>query len=413
MSQAAIPAGAGSAGPDTSRSRLIVVSSIGVAQILAWGSSYYLLAVLAGPIASDTGWPLTWIMGALSIGMLVSGLASPRIGHLIDRRGGRPVLAASAVLLSVGLMLLGLAPSLLVFVLAWVVIGLAMGAGLYDPAFSTLGRLYGEHARSAITHVTLFGGFASTVCWPLSAFLVHHLGWRSACLTYAAIHLAVVLPLYLFGVPREAAKPAAAPTATKPATAPGHVQAGQRYAFVVLAAGFTLAAVIMTVLSVHLLTLLQSQGLALAAAVALGTLIGPAQVGARVLEMLFGRKAHPIWSLVASAVLVAVGLGMLVGAPSVVAAGIVMYGMGSGIRSIARGTVPLALFGKEGYAVLMGKIAMPTLIAQAASPFLGAWLLDGFGASTTLAVLCGAAVLNILMVVALLPAVLKKAGKPS
>ncbi|ONG55956.1 MFS transporter [Pseudoroseomonas deserti] len=387
---------------------MTVVSAIGVAQILAWGSSYYLLAVLAGPIASDTGWPLTWIMGALSIGMLVSGLASPRIGHLIDRHGGRPVLAASAVLLSAGLLLLGLAPSLPVFVLAWVILGLAMGAGLYDPAFSTLGRLYGEQARSAITHVTLFGGFASTVCWPLSAFLVDHLGWRGACLTYAAIHLAVVLPLYLFGVPREAAKPATAPTAAKAAAPSGHVQAGQRYAFVMLAAGFTLAAIIMTVLSVHLLTLLQSQGLALAAAVALGTLIGPAQVGARVLEMLFGKKAHPIWSLVASAVLVAVGLGMLVGAPGVVAAGIVMYGMGSGIRSIARGTVPLALFGKEGYAVLMGKIAMPTLIAQAASPFLGAWLLDSFGASTTLAVLCATAVLNILMVLVLVPHALRR-----
>jgi MFS family permease len=391
-------------GPATGRSRLVVVSAIGVAQILAWGSSYYLLAVLAGPVVADTGWPLTWLMGALSSGMLVSGLASPRVGHLIDRHGGRPVLATSAILFSAGLLLLGLAPGLPVFVLAWVVLGLAMGAGLYDPAFSTLGRLYGEHARPAITHVTLFGGFASTVCWPLSALLVDHLGWRGACLTYAAIHVVVVLPLYLFGVPREEAKPSPAP---KAAAAAGQVQANQRYAFIVLAAGFTLAAIIMTVLSVHLLTLLQTQGLALATAVALGTLIGPAQVGARVLEMFFGRKAHPIWSLVASAVLVAVGLGMLVGAPGVAAAGIVMYGMGSGIRSIARGTVPLALFGKEGYAVLMGKIAMPTLIAQAASPFLGAWLLDGFGASTTLAVLCGAAVLNILMVLALVPVALR------
>jgi len=388
-----------------SHSRLAVASAIGTAQILAWGSSYYLLAVLAGPITADTGWPLTWIMGALSIGMLVSGLVSPRIGHLIDQRGGRPVLAASAALLSAGLLLLGVAPNLLVFVLAWVVLGLAMGAGLYDPAFSTLGRLYGEQARPAITHVTLFGGFASTVCWPLSAFLVDHLGWRGACLTYAAIHLAVVLPLYLLWVPREAAAAAQAPTSARSPAVPGRVPASQRYAFVMLASAFTLAAVIMTVISVHLLALLQSQGLALAAAVALGTLIGPSQVGARVLEMLFGRQAHPIWSLVASSFLVAVGLGMLVGAPGVAAAGIVMYGMGSGIRSIARGTVPLALFGNAGYAVLMGRIAMPTLIAQAASPFLGAWLLDRFGAHITLAVLCAASVLNILMVLALLPAV--------
>jgi MFS family permease len=408
MSQVTAAPADTAAGPAASHPRLAVVSTIGVAQILAWGSSYYLLAVLAGPIAADTGWSLSWIMGALSVGMLVSGLASPRIGHLIHDRGGRPVLAASAMLLSLGLLMLGVAPNLPVFVAAWVVIGLGMAAGLYDPAFSALGRLYGEDARSAITHVTLFGGFASTVCWPLSAFLVEQVGWRGTCLTYAAIHLAVVLPLYLAGVPREERRAPDIPTGA--AIPAGHVRPEQRLAFVLLAAGFTLASVVMTVVSVHLLTLLQSRGVGLAAAVAFGALIGPSQVGARILEMLVGRRAHPIWSLVASTVLVAIGLGMLVGDVTVAGAGIVLYGAGSGIRSIARGTVPLALFGREGYAILMGRIAMPTLVAQAASPSIGAWLLDGFGSTATLAVLCGGAVLNILLVLALLPTALRRLG---
>ncbi len=253
----------------------------------------------------------------------------------------------------------------------------------------------------------LFGGFASTVCWPLTAFLVGHVGWRGACLTYAAIHVTVVLPLYLWGLPREAQRTPRPSTATD-AALPGHVGPDQRLAFVLLASGFTMAAVIMTVISVHLLTLLQSRGLALAAAVGLGALLGPSQVGARVLEMLLGRKSHPIWSLLASAVLVAVGLAMLVGAPGVAAAGIVLYGSGSGIRSIARGTVPLALFGREGYAILMGRIAMPTLVAQAASPSIGAWLLEGFGPTVTLAVLCGAAIVNIVLVLALVPIALRR-----
>jgi Major Facilitator Superfamily len=388
--------------PAASRPRVVVTSAIGLAQILAWGSSYYLMAVLAGPVAADTGWPLSWIVGGLSLGLLISGLVSPRVGGLIDRRGGRPVLAASAILLSLGLLALGMAPSLPVFVGAWLIIGLGMGAGLYDPAFSTLGRLYGDTARSAITHVTLFGGFASTVCWPLSAFLVERIGWRGACLTYAAIHIAVVLPLYLFGLPAEPTRTHPATPARTGRTQRGSIGRGQRTAFVLLATGFTLASVIMTVIAVHMLTLLQSQGVALAAAVGLGALIGPSQVGARVLEMLFGRKTHPIWSLLVSAVLVAVGLAMLVGEPGIAGAGIVLYGAGSGIRSIARGTVPLALFGREGYAILMGRIAMPTLIAQAASPPLGAWLL-GYGATTTLAVLFGTAVVNIGLVLALLP----------
>jgi len=388
--------------PDHGRSRLTVVSAIGISQILVWGSSYYLLAVLAGPIATDTGWKLTWIMGALSTGMLIAGLVSPRVGHLIDRHGGRPVLAGSAVLFAVGMATLALAPNLAVFVLAWAILGVAMGAGLYDPAFSALGRLYGDGARSAITQVTLFGGFASTVCWPLSAFLVDRVGWRGACLTYAAIDLLVVLPLYLFGVPREASR--SRPAEHQPGTPRhGRLKPELRIAFIVLAAGFTLAAIGMTVVSVHLLSLLQAQGVPLAAAVGLGALIGPSQVGARVLEAAFGRKAHPLWSLLISTILVAVGLGLLLGAPGVAAAGIVLYGAGSGIRSIARGTVPLALFGKEGYAVLMGRISMPTLLAQAGSPALGAWLLDAAGPRETLAVLLAAAVANILLVVALLP----------
>ena len=387
------------------RSRLVVTSAVGLAQILAWGSSYYLISVLAKPISADMGWPLSWIVGGPSFGFLVSGLVSPKIGRLIEGRGGRPVLAGSALLLSAGLMLLAASSSIPVFFAAWGVLGLAMGAGLYDPAFSTLGRLYGETARGAITQVTLFGGFASTVCWPLSAYMVDHFGWRAACAAYAVIHLLVTLPLYWFGLPSEEAATSKQSVAsgTQAVLRPDH-----RIVFLLLALALTLASVIMTVISIHLLTILQARGMALAAAVGLGALVGPSQVGARVLETLFGRTRHPIWSLVVSTVLVAVGLGMLVGAPGVVGAGIVLYGAGSGIRSIARGTVPLALFGRDGYAVLMGRLAMPTLIAQAASPFLGAVLLDRFGTTVTLAVLCVGAAINIGFAVALVPFSLRR-----
>ena len=409
MSQVAADRGAAPVDPAASRPRLLVVTAVGIAQILAWGSSYYLPAVLAGPIAADTGWPLAWVVGALSVGLLVSGLISPRVGHLIDRHGGRPVLAASATLLAIGLLGIGLAPTLPLFVAAWTIIGLGMGAGLYDPAFSALGRLYGEEARPAITHVTLFGGFASTVCWPMTAFLAEQLGWRGACLTYAAIHLVVVLPLYLVGLPREPRR--VSPQSTAFETAPsGPLRSNQRIAFVLLAAGFTLAYATMTVVSVHLLTLLQAQGLPLAAAVGLGALIGPSQVGGRILEMAFGRKAHPIWSLVASSILVTAGLALLVGAPGIAAASIVLYGMGSGIRSIARGTVPLAMFGREGYAILMGRLSLPTLLATAAAPLVGAWLLDGLGPDRTLVALSCAALLNVALVLPIVSIALKRRG---
>lgn len=393
-------------GTATSRPQWVVVSAIGVAQILAWGSSYYLLSLLAGPIATDTDWPLAWVFGALSVGLLVSGLVSPRVGHIIDRHGGRPVLAASAILLGLGLLGLSLAPTLPVFVACWVVIGAAMGAGLYDPAFSALGRLYGEDARPAITQVTLFGGFASTVCWPLTAVLAETLGWRGTCLTYAVIHIAVVLPLYLFGLPREA------PRTTVPkaagARAAGTLRPDERLPFLLLAAGFTLAYATMTVIAVQLPALLQAQGLTLTAAVGLGALIGPSQVGGRILEMVFGRKTHPIWSLAASTALVVIGILVLVGVSEVAAAGIILYGMGSGIRSIARGTVPLAMFGREGYAILMGRLALPTLLATAVAPLLGTWLLGWLGPSGTLYVLFGAALVNAALVLPLIPIALRR-----
>ncbi len=389
----------------SSRPRPVVITAIGTAQVLAWGSSYYLISVLAKPIGLDTGWPLPWIVGGPSFGFLVSGLVSPKIGRTIEEHGGHLVLSGSAALLAGGLLLLALAPDLPVYFAAWAVLGLAMGAGLYDPAFSTLGHLYGETARGAITQVTLFGGFASTVCWPLSAYMAEHVGWRGACAAYAAIHLGVTLPLYWFGVPRERVAPAMNPVARGTPAAQGP---RRRAAFLLLAAALTTASVIMTVISIHLLTILQARGMALAAAVGLGALVGPSQVGARVLESLFGRTRHPVWSLLASTLLVAAGLGMLAGAPGVAAAGIVLYGAGSGIRSIARGTVPLALFGRDGYAVLMGRLAMPTLVAQAASPFLGAVLLDRFGTTATLAVLCAGAVINIGVAVALVPLALRR-----
>lgn len=368
-----------------SRPRWLVVSALGICQILAWGSTYYLPSVLAVPIARATGWPAAWVVGGLSVGLLVSGLVSPLVGRTIDRVGGRPVLAASAGLVAAGLLGLALAPDLAVYVAAWVVIGLGMGCGLYDPVFSTLGHLYGNAAGPLITGVTLWGGFASTLCWPLSAFLTEHLGWRGACLTYAALNLLVVLPLYAFGLPRRSPQPLHVPRGAA-AHAPGSHRSA-RAAFWLVAAALTLAAVLMTIVSVELITILQARGLSLASAVALGTLLGPSQVGARVVQFAVGRRGHPIWTMLAATVLVALGLGGLLLDPAFFAVGLILQGAGRGIQSIARATVPLALFGPDGYATLMGQIAMPSLIAQALAPTVGALLVTDLGPVGTVNVL--------------------------
>lgn len=394
----------GGLAPAHSRQR--VIAFLGIGQILVWGSSYYLPTVLAKPVSDDTGWPMTWVVGALSAGLLVSGLVSPRVGHLVERHGGRPVLAASAILLAIGLLIQGLAPNIGVFVLAWLVIGFAMGAGLYDPAFSTLTRLYGDQARSAITSLTLWGGFASTVCWPLTAFLVERVGWRGASLAYVGIMLLIVLPMYWFGLPREAlhvalAKPPAAPISAR-------AKRENRYFLLMLATNFTIASVVMTIIAVHLIAMMQDRGFSLAAAVSLGMLIGPSQVGARVLEAAFGRKVHPIWSLLVCSAAVAIGLATLLGSAELVVLGLILYGGGNGLRSIARGTVPLAMFGREGYAVLMGWLALPVLVAQAFSPTVGDLMIQALGTTGTIAVLAGLSVLNVLTTLILVPIALRR-----
>ena len=175
----------------------LVVGALGFTQILGYGSTFYLPAILGLPISSDTGWPLPWVIAGLSIGMLCGGLASPVVGRSIDRYGGRPVLVAGSLLLALGLAGIGLATNLGLYLLAWCVIGLGMGASLYEAAFAALGRLYGAQARSAIITITLYGGFASTICWPLSALLNEAVGWRWTCLIYAAVHVLAALPVYL------------------------------------------------------------------------------------------------------------------------------------------------------------------------------------------------------------------------
>lgn len=391
--------GAPDAAAATSQPRWVVVSALGICQILAWGSTYYLPSVLAVPIARATGWPAAWVVGGLSVGLLVSGLVSPLVGRTIDRVGGRPVLAASAGLVAAGLLGLALAPSLPLYVAAWVVIGLGMGCGLYDPVFSTLGHLYGNAAGPLITGVTLWGGFASTLCWPLSAYLTEHLGWRGACLTYAALNLLVVLPLYAFGLPGRS--PHHVPRAAA-AHAPGSRRSA-RAAFWLVAAALTLASVLMTIVSVELITILQARGLSLSSAVALGTLLGPSQVGARIVQFAIGRRGHPIWTMLAATFLVALGLGGLLLDPAFFAVGLILQGAGRGIQSIARATVPLALFGPDGYATLMGRIAMPSLIAQALAPTVGALLVTDLGPIDTVGVLLALGVANLIPVLMLVP----------
>lgn len=377
--------------------RRVVISALGIAQILAWGTSFYFPAVFAGPIVAETGWSLGFVVGGTSIGLLVAGLISPQVGKIIDVHGGRPVLLASSLFYAAGLAGIGLAPTLPVYLFAWVLLGIGMGTGLYDAVFAALGRMYGSAAREPITNLTLFGGFASTICWPLSAFMIEHIGWREACFVYAALHLVVALPLQIAVIRRAPKSAVTASTDTAQPAAPPAI-ANETLIFALLALVLSIAAGIGSILVVHLLIFLQARGVDYDVAVSLGTLFGPAQVGARVVERLFGARYHPIWTMIACCVLMAVGLLLLAAHLPFLILVILLYGAGYGISWIGRGTLPLALFGPVRFPRLMGKLAFPSLIVQAAAPSLGALLIETSGADTTIGVLTGLALINVVLI---------------
>ncbi len=373
------------------RPRWQVISALGVVMILTWGSSYYLMTVLAAPIAAATGWGLNAITGALSAGLLTAALISPRVGRMIARYGGRPVLAAGVVALALGLVLLAVAQALWVFWLGWLVLGLGMAATLYDPAFATLGRLYGADARSAITTLTLWGGFASTVCWPLSALMLEMWGWRGVALAYAGLHLCLTLPLVWLVLPREVEAPPPAPDQIAPPQPLSQTEARQ---LAMMAGLLVLNGLVVVNVSIWLFKLLQAQGITLGQAVALGALIGPAQVGARLIEMAGRGRHHPIWTMIASTGAIGAGLVLLASGAQLPALALILYGAGNGLFSIARGALPLALFGPARFPVLMGRLARPALMAQAVAPMAGAFIISAAGAGVTLYLLAALGLTN-------------------
>lgn len=383
--------------------RIYVVTGLGVGQILSWGSTFYLLAVLAEPIVADTGWSGLLVVAGVSLGLVIAGLGSPRVGALVAGNHGRAVLIASALLLALGLAALGLAPNLWWYLGAWVILGLGMSGGLYSGTFAVLGHTYGPAARSAITLLTLFGGFASTICWPLSTLLVNEIGWRWTALAYAGAHLLITTPLYALTIPRHPSAPKFGVGPDEPNIA-FRPSAAPRWTLIVLVATIsTLGTSITALMSVHMFSLLAGIGIVGTAAVVLAGTIGPSQVGARFIELIVARKHHPLWTLLTATFALAVainflGIGILT--PTIL---IIAYGVGIGLSSIANGTVPLALFGQEQYARIMGRIALPSLLAQAAAPLIGSLLIQNLGHGNTLLVL-GACALLAFILAALLTA---------
>ena len=356
-----------------SERQLPIILALGTTQTLAWASSYYLPAILADPIARDLGVSSNWIFAVFSASLVISALLGPRVGRQIDIVGGRQVLSISNLTLAAALVLLGFSYSIPVLIGAWFLLGIGMGFGLYDAAFGTLGRIYGDSARRAITGITLLAGFASTVGWPLTAWGLETIGWRNTCFAWATAHVLIGLPLNYFMLPLAKGVKAAGTTSVKPKIAIDRTM-------ILLAFAFAAAWTVTGAMAAHLPRILEANGATSLQAVAAGALIGPAQVFARVVEASLLSRYHPLLSTRLACLTHPVGVAILaVAGGDASTAFAIFHGMGNGILTIARGTLPLAIFGPENYGYRLGLLGAPSRMAQAGAPLAFSFLIDLMG----------------------------------
>lgn len=379
-------------------SRWRVIGILAGTQIISWGSLYYAFGILAADIQRETGWSTSLVFGAYSWSLLVAGLTATPIGMLLDRFGGRLIMGFGSVVCGAGLAALSMSRSPVAYVFAWTILGLAMGLTLYEAAFATINRRFAFQGRSAISTLTLFAGFASTIFWPVTQALRTSIGWRDTCLVYGVLQLLICLPMHLLLGPDG---PRASMTVDSERRSHTLIEAIRHPVFWRLALAFSANVFVFSALSVHLIPLLQKLGHEPGLAVMLAMVIGPMQVTGRVLERTIGRGAPPqtVGRYCFGALPAAVVIALLFGTQAwAVAAFCVLYGLSNGVITIVRGTLPQAMFGSEHYGAIAGAMAGPALIAKAAGPLVMAGVLNGYGGShVSLAILLCFAFTSVLL----------------
>ena len=379
------------------------IVALGITQIIAWGTTLYALGVLGKPIAADTGWGQSLVFGGLTIGLLVSSATSTFVGRLVDRRGGRMTMSIGSILTAIGLVALASVQGPYAYLTAWAFLGLAMRMSLYDAAFAALVQVTPSRGRRAISYLTLFGGFASSVFWPIGHALNSAYGWRTTLLVFAVVNLLVCLPLHWLGLarretPEQAAEAKSADAAAAPPDPPldGPARTIAMVLFSLIAAA---SAVVFGALAVHLVPILEATGLAAAAAVFIASLKGVAQVAGRIWDLTLARKWHPIDVGRVSVAFIPLSFAVLMlgGANfSAALAFTLLFGISNGLVTIVRGAVPLALFGPKGYGEVLGILATPYLLLAAVAPTAFALVVEAYGYGVAEAILLGAGLFSFL-----------------
>ena len=368
-----------------------VVVVLGIGQMILWGITYYLPAIIIEPISVTTAWRPTEIISAFSASLFISAIVSPTIGKLITIYSGKLIILLGLAINSAGLLLMSMAQNIAVYWLAWGLLGIGMASSLYSSAFSILTAIFGSRARVSITNITLYGGFASTVFWPLGNYLLSLMDWRDLLLVYACFSLILLGPAYWFCIPATVTS-GERRKETSNNFSFGKIACGTRNSilksstFIRLASIFTIFSFINTTIAIYLIVILENFGLENVISVGLATLIGPSQVVSRIFDRLILRKLNPLWTLTISCFLIVSGLYLILQDTSLIFVGLILYGAGNGLISIAKGTAPLVLFGKNDYSIISGYLQAPILIFQSLAPILVSFLF-GFNANGTLVLL--------------------------
>ncbi|HST00750.1 MAG TPA: MFS transporter [Usitatibacter sp.] len=363
-----------------------LVGALGIAQIISWGSMYYAIGVLGAPMRAELGVSELFLFGSFTAGLLVCGAIAPAAGRAIDRLGGSKVLSVGSVAGALGMAVLAMANGAAMVVLGWAIAGASMAATLYDPAFATLSQHAGDKYRRAVTALTLLGGFASTVFWPLSKTLLDAFGWRATWGIYAALQIAVCLPIHMFVIPARERRGSSAQARSDDRRA-----SNARPGLAKLNAAFAIANLVVGVVAVHMVGLLTGAGLTTSEAIAISVLMGPMQVAGRIVEMAFLKRAHAthVGVVALSLIVIAIVVLMLVSGGGVLALLFVMaYGAGNGILTIVRGAAPAEMYGAEGLGGLLGHLSRASSYARALGPATyPALVAIGLGEGTSLAML--------------------------
>ncbi|PDS77998.1 arsenite efflux MFS transporter ArsK [Rhizobium sp. L43] len=372
----------------TERPPVAAIAALGLTQIIGYGTLYYSFSILAPDMARGLDWSSEWIFGALSAALLIGGLAAPLMGRWIDRFGAGRIMTAGSAIAAAALAACAFAPGKIAFVAALIAIETASNLVQYAAAFALLVQIRPRVAQRSITYLTLIAGFASTIFWPITTGLHAQLSWQNVYLVFAALNLAVCLPIHAWLARstgdigrREAGSAARRIEPSLPASI-------RTPAFILMVAGFALESFVNAALLIHMVPVMSALGLG-AMAVMVGTLFGPSQVLSRFINMVFGGGLPQLVLALISAVLLPAALAVLVlTAPSVPGALVfaVVFGLGSGLSSIVQGTLPLALFGSEGYGRRQGQVLSTRLVVSSTAPFALAFMMGTIGVSWSLTV---------------------------